>query len=292
MFPLITNIPARLRLGLLALIVLVMAGAAAAQNAEPVDPVGTDRGMVRFVNLSPNATPVTLSLANNDGAVVALTEFEGLAYGAQTAYVAVPAGGYDMTLTVGDETSQLPVGFTAPHVTSAPNRLDVGDGGYYTVAVLGLLVPETFDDADPNDGFLGWLGDLFGGDAPADRDVLGLRVEVLDDDLNASFGADEARIRVVHAAPGATAVDLVSSSDRGVVASGIAFGEVSGYHTVGANELGLSLRGADSEIELANLSTQTLGVGSSHTVFLIGTPFEGVPLEAVVLSDVPVAAPQ
>lgn len=285
------NVYARfMRAGILALATLLLAGVVAAQNAEPVDPVGGDRGMVRFINLAPNATPVTLSLSNNDGAVVAFTEFEGLAYGAQTAYVPVPVGDYDMTIAVGDEATQLPVGFTAPYVVAAPNRLNVGDGGYYTVAVLGLLVPETFDDTS-DDGFLGWLRDLFGGDAPANRDALALRVEVLDDDLHANFNADEARVRVVHAAAGAAAVDLVSASDRGVVASGIGFGEVSGYHTLATGELGLNLRAADSDLELANLSTHTLEPGRNHTVFLIGTPFEGVPLEAVLLTDLPVAVP-
>ena len=235
--------PRSLSARLVALAAVLLAGVAVAQNAQPVDPVGADNGMVRFLNLAPNATPVTLALSNDDGAVVALTEFESLAYGAQTAYIPVPAGGYDMTITVGDSSTQLPAGYTAPYVVSAPNRLDVGDGGYYTVAVLGLLVPENFDDTS-DDGFLGWLRDLFGGDTPADRDALALRVEVLDDDVYADFGADEARVRVVHAAPGAAAVDLVSTSDRGVVASGIAFDEVSGYHTLATGELGLTLRGA------------------------------------------------
>ena len=282
--------PRSLSARLVALAAVLLAGVAVAQNAQPVDPVGADNGMVRFLNLAPNATPVTLALSNDDGAVVALTEFESLAYGAQTAYIPVPAGGYDMTITVGDSSTQLPAGYTAPYVVSAPNRLDVGDGGYYTVAVLGLLVPENFDDTS-DDGFLGWLRDLFGGDTPADRDALALRVEVLDDDVYADFGADEARVRVVHAAPGAAAVDLVSTSDRGVVASGIAFDEVSGYHTLATGELGLTLRGADSDVELADLSSYMLEPGRNHTVFLIGTPFEGVPLEALVLSDAPVAAP-
>src|SRR5690606_28738729 len=154
------------------------------------------------------------------------------------------------------------------------------------------LVPETCDDTpDDDEGIVGWLRGLFGGDSPADRDALGLRVLVLDDDLHTSFEADEARVRVVHAAPGTAAVDLVSSSDRGVVASGIAFGEVSGYHTIGATETGLSLRAADSDAELGTLSTHTISTGSNHTVFLVGTPFEGVPLEAKVFSDAPVLVP-
>jgi hypothetical protein len=196
-----------------------------------------------------------------------------------------------MTINVGDESTQLPAGFTAPYVISAPNRLDVADGGYYTVALVGLLVPENFED-DGADGFVGWLRDLFGGDTPADRDALALRVMVLDDDLHANFAADEARVRVVHAAPGAAAVDLVSTSDRGVVASAVNFGDVSGYHTLGSGEMGLSLRGAGSDAEIANLSTFTLDLGTSHTVFVIGTPFEGVPLEAKVFSEAPVVTPQ
>jgi len=277
---------------LLVLAAALLISGALAQETEPVDPVGADRGMVRFVNLSPNAAPVTLSFANDDGAVLAMTELDGLAYGAQTEYLPVPAGGYDMTITVGDENSQLPVGFTAPYVTAAPNRLDVADGGYYTVALIGLLVPETFDDTpDDDEGIVGWLRDLFGGDTPADRDALGLRVLVLDDDLHASLEADQARVRVVHAAPGTAPVDLVSSSDRGVVASGIAFGDVSGYHTVASAETGLTLRAEGSDAELGTLSTQSITTGTNHTVFLIGTPFEGVPLEAKVFSDAPVLAP-
>lgn len=284
------NLPTRFRLISLALAALLTAGVVAAQNATPVDPVGTDGGMVRFINLAPNATPVSLAFSNDDGAAVALSEFESLAYGEYTDYVPMPAGGYDLTITVGDSSTQLPAGYTAPYTVAAPNRLDIGGDGYYTVAIMGLLVPETFEDTEnTNDGFLGWLGDLFGGDGAADRDALGLRVEILDDDLHAGFGAEEGRVRVVHAAPGLAPVDLVSAGDRGVVGGGIAYGDISGYHTLGAGELGLALRGADSDAELADLSTHTLESGQNHTVFLIGTPFEGVPLQTVVLSAPPVA---
>src|SRR5690606_3206180 len=68
--------------------------AVAQETTQPVDPVGTERGMVRFVNLSPNASPATLSLSDDDGAVVAPTEFEGLSFGAETDYLPVPVGGY------------------------------------------------------------------------------------------------------------------------------------------------------------------------------------------------------
>jgi len=277
-------------LNFVSVMIALLLGAAIAQQATPpVDPARTETGMVRFVNLSPNATPVTFALSNADGVVVTMAAEEALAYGAQSDYYEVPAGEYEMTVSVGDASSQLPPGFTAPYLVVAPNDLGVADDSYQTVVVMGLLVPETFDDVDDESGFVGWLRDLFGGDTPADRDALGLRVEVLDDDLGAEFGAGEGRVRVVHAAPGATAVDLVSLGDAGVVAGDVAFGQVSGFHTLEADDLSLAVRATGSDAELANLSTQSLGAGSSHTIFLIGTPFEGVPLEAKVLTSAPLA---
>lgn len=271
---------------------IILLPAALAQTAPvtPVQPTSADTAMVRFVNLAPNASPVTVALSNEDGAVIALDELVSVPYGAATAYLPLPAGDYEMTVTVGDANTPLPPGFTAPYSAVDPNGLAVSGARHYTVVMLGLLVPETFEDGATDEGFFGWLSNLFSGDDPVNRDALALRVEVLDDDLDATFDADQARVRFVHAAPGAAAVDLVAAGDRGVVDGGVNFGNVSGYHTLAAGETNLALRGAGSDAELVDLTGQAFGTGTNHTVFLIGTPFEGVPLDTIVLSDPPTAA--
>lgn len=274
-------------------VALSFAGLAIAQQpSAPLTQPAEGHALVRFVNLAPNATPISVALTHEDGGAVALTALDALPYGGNSDYHELRAGTYDMTISVGDASSQLPPGFTAPYLVAAPDRLSVSEGGYYTVALMGLLLPENFEDTSADDdGFFGWLRGLFGGDTPADRDALALRVEVFDDDLNTDFAADEARVRLIHAAPGAAPVDLVSASDRGVIIGGVAFGDVSGYHVLAGNELGLSLRAAGSEAEVSDLAAHALSVGNSHTVFLIGTPFEGVPLQTLVYSNMPAVAP-
>ncbi len=280
--------PGKAVLAWLLALVLALAGLALAQTqepVEPVDPVGEGTAMVRFVNLSPNADPAQISLTNSDGAVVSLMGLDDLPYGEASSYLPVPAGSYDLTVTVGAaDGGDLPLGVAQPFVGSAPQGTTFSDDGRYTVALIGLIVPESFDDDGNDTGFWGWLRNLFGSDA-ANRDALALRIEVLTDDAATDFPAEEARVRVVHAAPGLAPIDLVASGDRGVVVGNLVFGETSGYQTLAASETLLELRASDSQVVLLDLSDDPVDVGSVHTVFVIGTPVEDMPVDALVFAD-------
>jgi uncharacterized cupredoxin-like copper-binding protein len=162
---------------------------------------------------------------------------------------------------------------------------------FYTVAIIGLVLPQEALETEENGGFFAWLRGLFTGDDPADRDVLALRFEVLEDDMDAFIEPDATRIRVVHAAPGTASLDVAVAGERGTLARDIDFGNVSRNVNLGAGETMLEVRPTGSRAVALDLAEVDLGFGMIHTIFIVGTPIEEVPLEAVVLSDTPIASP-
>jgi ribosomal protein L12E/L44/L45/RPP1/RPP2 len=162
---------------------------------------------------------------------------------------------------------------------------------YYTVAIIGLVLPQEVLEPEENGGFFAWLRGLFTGDDPADRDALALRFEVIEDDMDAFIEPDATRIRVVHAAPGTASLDVAVAGERGTLARNIDFGDVSRNLNLAAGETMLEVRPTGSRAVALDLADVDLGFGMIHTVFIVGTPIEEVPLEAVVLSDTPIALP-
>jgi uncharacterized cupredoxin-like copper-binding protein len=161
----------------------------------------------------------------------------------------------------------------------------------YTVAIIGLVLPGEALDGAEEGGFFAWLRGLFAGDDPADRDVLALRFEVIEEDLDAFVAPDAARIRVVHAAPGSAHLDVAVAGERGTLVRDLDFGDLSRYVTLQAADTTLEVRPTGSRAVALDLSGIDLGLGMIHTIFITGTPIEEVPLEAVVLSDTPTAPP-
>lgn len=257
--------------------------------------------MVRLVQLSPNATDVSVSFIAEEDEVseAAPDEFAGLAYGETTDYMQVPAGDYRLSVraTGESELGETEISYEVEENFSA--------GSYTTLAVLGLVLPEEeFETDDEDEGFFAWLTGLFTGDDPGDRDALALRVESYADELTTPLEPNEVRLRVVHASPGTAEVDIVTEEDGedNVLISNLSYADASGYETLEQTPTQLEIRLAGSDATALDLletpedpeladngaTDAQLEGGMVHTIFITGTVVEEVPLEALILSDAPV----
>jgi uncharacterized surface protein with fasciclin (FAS1) repeats len=311
-----------------AAVLILMTSAAFAQETVPAQPVPDpvhEMAMVRFAHFSPNAPGVSIELyPTNDEQAVALApdELMNLSYGDYSGYMQIPAGEYRIVVNVAagattteaeteeaeaaeeaeaeeaeteEQQTDRPEGVQERDVTDLPGALErthtFGGNTYYTVAILGLVIPEAFEEAEGEGegGFFDWLRNLFTGADPADHDELAIRIEVYDDDLWSNVEPGEARIRAVHAAPGTAAIDVAVVGERGSIIGGLNFGEVSRWHTVEENLGNLEVRLAGSRAKLKSLEDVGLEAGMINTIFVIGTTVEDVPIEVVVLSDAPQA---
>ena len=128
-----------------AISVLLLLGITLAQEtAQPGDPVTevSDEVRVRIVHLSPNAPEVDISLTDNleGGETLAPEELTGLGYETGSDYLAVLPGEYTVTAT-SDGTTVL-----EQETTLSP-------GVSYTVAVIGLVLPEEGAEAEEEGAF-------------------------------------------------------------------------------------------------------------------------------------------
>ena len=245
---------------------------------EPVEPGATPlpaaaEAMVRVVHASPNAEleRATLALVGDE---VAYHDFGDLAYMAMTDYVPVLEGDYTLTIDLaahdGGEAMQVEL----------PQTLSAARGRYYTVALVGLVMPEEAEETD--DGFLAWLQELF----TADREDLGLRAVVLDDLTTLAVTPGEAEVRVLHAAPGTDSIDLVFAHEEGTeVLATVDYTDVSGYTNIDPEEGTLQVRAAGSELVIVDLAEFDVARNMIHTVVVTGTPIEDVPIEAMLVSN-------
>jgi hypothetical protein len=216
---------------------LVSAQQETAQQPETHD--HDERAMVRFVHASPNAAVEQVLLMSEQEAAggVAIANFGDVGYGAMSDYIAVPPGNYEITVVLeaveGEELARV-----------VPSEsLNASEGGYYTVTLMGLVIPERADmdgeqeaapaeeetpaetepaDADAEapdaaeeaevadptaDPFMAWLRGLTAGDA-VEEQGLNLRLLVLDDEATQTLEEQEMQVRIVHAAPGTEPVAL------------------------------------------------------------------------------------
>ena len=145
------------------------------------------------------------------------------------------------------------------------------------------------------------MNNLFGGDG--NRDALAItattyqdevRRDVRNDDAQAADGAQEpvdTRVRIIDAAPGSPAFDVVvitAEGERNVIANDMTYGDDSGTQTLDQNITGMELTAADSEAVAVDLSGH-LPFSSDATIFIIGTSFEGLPYDVMVLPNGPAA---
>lgn len=275
-----------LPLSLLALI-LFLPQALAADPPPATDPLAApadqfdappEMAMLRVAHLSPNAREVSISLSRDDEtAAPSLEELEGLEYGEVSDYFELPSGGYTVTLTAADDEDSVTI----------TESINLNADNYQTLAILGLVLAG-LDDAEEAEegGLLDWLGGLFTGERARDRDALGLHMTLFADDLDSAFQTNEARLRLVHAAPGLGDLDLVSAAEREVIVSRLSFGNASNYQNT-TMVADLEVHPADSRAVLIDLSDEGVETGIVTTIFVIGTPVVELPHEAVLVSDAP-----
>jgi hypothetical protein len=181
---------------------------------------------LRVAHMSPNAPNVDVYA---DGSAV----LEGVAFGAVSDYLDVPAGDRQLRITPAGDAE----------TTVFEGAVPVEDGNTYTVAAVGEV------------------GDM------ADQPFEPL---VLTDD-NSDPGDDTARVRLVHTSPDAPAVDVTLASNGDTLFDGVAFGD-SGSATVPAGDYTLQIRG-DTENDdgdvVAEFDVSVAG-GEVYTAFAAG----------------------
>ena len=139
----------------------------------------------------------------------------------------------------------------APDTVAFDDHLDL-PAGEFTVAATGELSEGTFEPL------------------------------VLEDDAGRP-GRGTTRVRVVHAAPDAPAVD-VTAGDGTALFEGVAFGDSGGYATVDAGEYDLAVRSASGGDPVAEVPA-TFESGTVYTAFVTGylTPDDEPTDEALAL---------
>jgi hypothetical protein len=277
----------------------LLAGAAA-QEAQP-----PATASVRVAHLSPNAPEVSVRLAATDESEQTLTPeaLRALNYRDATAYLAVPAGEYEVVL-------EAPAG-------ELVETFSFSAESFYTVAAIGLVVPENLgEQTEEEGGFFGFFRNLFG-DGADSRD-LELRLVAYDDEtplmasgaqagpvatdpavpLAAPPGVvDFARMRVIHAAPGTAPISLVntagaaSGDDVDTLVNALEYASASAYNDVAATGVAdLEVRVEGSEAAALTLDEDSLTPNGVYTLFVIGTPVDEAPIETLLVGGEPTDA--
>src|SRR5690554_372014 len=262
--------------------------------APAVPPTGTadpepTTAFVRVVQLSPQ-TNVHIVINPQEEGLTPL-DMSGMEYATDSGYQEIQPGSYSISATAQDGQDAL---FDPPTETFRA-------GNYYTIAITGLVVPAEDAAADEanNEGFMGWLNNLFGGDG--DRDALAIRATTYQDEVrwdarDAGAAQDtqattESRVRIIDAAPGSPAFDVVAitaEGERNTIANDMTYGDDSGTQTLDETVTDLEVTAADSEAVAVDL-TGHLPLNADTTIFLIGTTFEGLPFDVMVLPNGPAA---
>ncbi len=260
------------RLTLLSTVVLASSlSLGAAQQA-----IDTEPTEVRFVHASPNAQIEELVVLDTaqDPAVEMLV-IDEFSYRTVTPFESIAEGTYELRVRLTEVDGE------APREHTLPQTLSVVDGTSVTVAIIGLVAPEIFEE--PEEGFLAWLQDLF----TADPEDPALRALILDGTLETPVPGDEADLRIVHAAPGTERVDLVlaHANDTVAVLESAGYAEASGYVTFRPEAGTVNIHIAGSDVSVAEVPDEDLQPGARYTIMLTGTPIEDVPLEVLLLLD-------
>lgn len=252
------------------------AAATAATTATTDTAADTRPAFVRVVQLSP-ATSVDVMLTPKEEGGSAVTQSD-VQYAAPGSYQEVRPGSYLLNVTAAGSQDSL---FEAPTETFKA-------GDYYTVAVMGLQVPAEDRPATDNEGFVGWLRNLFGSEG--NHDALAMKVVTYKDDVRQD--ATDHRVRVIDAAPGSPAFDLdgvTAAGEHKVIAGGMTYGDDSGNKNVPDDVTAMQLTAADSSVVALDLTDQ-MPLPADATLFIIGTSFEGAPFNVMVLPNGPSAA--
>lgn len=231
---------------------------------------------VRFVHASPNAVIEDFVVLDADGEpAIDRAAIGDLAYLDATPFMSIAEGTYTFRVRLAD------VDDAPSEEVTLPQTLNVVAGNSYTVAIIGLVVPEVFED--PSEGFLAWLQDLF----TADHEEPALQAMIFDGVRTTPVPGDEVDVRIAHVATGTEPVDLVidHANDTSGVLGTVSYTEVSGYNTMRPEAGTLQVRIAGSDVVVTEISEEEVAPGARYTIMLTGTPIEDVPLEVLVLAD-------
>lgn len=290
---------------------------------EPLD--APEEAWVRFVQAAPNATLERWRLEGDAGFVDAMAgdelafmevgEYVTIDAGRYSLDAVLRIGGAEPVGLLGGEATedaesaedaedgesadgaQTPVTPALPAASFGPSEqvnvqgeFTFNAGRSYTIVLRGLMVPASLeqgdeaDDASNGGGFMGWLRGLFGGGGGSNGDALALQAQVLED-TDTFFESEVGRVRIVHAAPGTDAVDLVPSDGSSSWLNGISYGEASNFRDLRDLVGSLDLRVSGSEVVLFNLDEVRASPNTTYTVILVGTPVEAVPLAIVTATS-------
>lgn len=183
---------------------------------------------VNIIHASPDAPEVDVYV---DGAVA----LEGLAFGAASGWVALPAGDHQVQVTAAGTDIETAV---------IDAEVTLEEGAAYEVAATGLLAeitPQIY---------------------PVDLSMIG------------DEGEEMARVRVVHTSPDAPAVD-VAVKDGDVLIENLAFPEASDYLEVPAASYDLEVRPTGTTDVALDLPGVELDAGTVYSVYAIGHVSDG-----------------
>lgn len=258
----------------------VNAGASAnAANAAAAAPAAAESAMafVRVAQLSPMVAVNVVLTPQESG--LAATDFGAIAYEHASDYREVQPGKYLLNAALQADGDSL--------FDAASDTFD--SGRYYTIAITGLQLPPEDDDTTDGEGIGGWLRNLFGADG-AKRDALAMKATTYEDQVRE--GATDSNVRVIDAAPGSPAFDLVTvdaADDHHVLVGSMDYGDDSGEKNLPANVTALQITAADSSAVATELKNLAPFAGDS-TVFVVGTTFDDAPYGLLILPNGPSAA--
>lgn len=266
---------------LFAISLLFFVGMALAQEGEAAQQGVSDEVRVRVIHLSPNAPKVDISLTSTQegGETVAPEGLSGLSYESGTDYLSVPPGEYTVTATSEGDTVLEQEAALSPGIS-------------YTVALVGLVLPEEGAEPAEEGGFIGFIQNLFSGDR--ERDSLALQLLVIQDNLDTPLVEGESLVRLIHAAPGTDAVDLTvagEGDERDTLLDSVEFASISNYAPLpaGVGDPAVALAGSDAaSLEVSGVAFEPDTV---TTLFVTGTSLEQAPLNIVTLSNEPRLSP-
>jgi hypothetical protein len=263
------------------IVLAALLGSVGSAQTTTVPPVGAEGAaapasggaLVRFVHAAPNAGTMQVAVRSPLAAIGDPESVVELAYTEMTDYVSFFEGSFELVVDLVDDADGVPL--------VLPQTLDTVRGRSYTVALVGLTTGDRTVARD-DEGFLAWLEGLF---TPA-RPELGLRALVLDDLAAVPLAPQEIHLRIVHAAPGTTGVELVHVANGAVqVLDTVGYLDVSGFHTVLPEVGRFEIRAVGSDVPIVDLGDVAFAGGRVHTVLFVGTPIEQVPLQAIVASN-------
>lgn len=244
-----------------------------AQTPGTAEPTSPNTAYVRVAQLSPELNLDLVLTPKNDAA--SLLNMGDLAYGSVSGYTAVDAGDYVINATAPSNNAAL----------FEPKNETFRADDYYTIVVTGLQVPDENAGGNEGGGFGAWLRNLFGGGN--DRDALAMKVTTYRDDVRTDAGANNSRVRIIDAAPGSPEFDveaIKANGDHDVIAKAVKYGDDTGAKALPDDIQSLQVTAAGSSVVARDL-TGELPLPHDSTIFIIGTSFEDVPFDVLVLTN-------